>query len=317
MLVRSILRARSANRGGCPQLPRQLPRQWPARLGERPMLLPLFVISCCSAAGSSSSPSVARATSSSSSSSSASLVWPLPAQMVSSGPRDLVLSPNITIAFENAQSRTLLMARGVARFEALLRKQASGGSGGYGGRGFRLPNSAQGERVGTVEAVAIRLPPPASNTEHLGLRTDYSYTLDVGASGAVPPRATIAAASSFGALAGLESLVQLAHDGRLGRVHIADAPQYPHRGLMLDTGRRFHPVPLVKNFLDGMAVVKLNVLHFHLSDQCRFAVESKLFPQLTANLTGIQAGHYTQDEVKELVQYAKDRGIRVIPEFGE
>ena len=111
------------------------------------MLLPLFVISCCSAAGSSSSPSVARATSSSSSSSSASLVWPLPAQMVSSGPRDLVLSPNITIAFENAQSRTLLMARGVARFEALLRKQASGGSGGYGGRGFRLPNSAQGDNM--------------------------------------------------------------------------------------------------------------------------------------------------------------------------
>ena len=64
-----------------------------------------------------------------------------------------------------------------------------------------------------------------------------------------------------------------------------------------------------------MAAVKLNVLHFHLSDQCRFAVQSRLFPQLTAKLTGIQAGHYTQDEVKELVQYAKDRGIRVIPEF--
>ena len=83
----------------------------------------------------------------------------------------------------------------------------------------------------------------------------------------------------------------------------------------VDTGRRFHPVPLVKTMLDGMAAVKLNVLHFHLSDQCRFAVESTRFPQLTANLTGIQAGHYTQADVRELVAYAKDRGIRVIPEF--
>ena len=232
--------------------------------------------------------------------------------MDSSGPRDLTLSSNVTIVFAEPQSRTPLMGRGVARFEALLRRQAvsSGGPGGYGGRGFRLPSSGGG---GGIQTVTIHLPLPALNTEHLGLRTDYSYALDVAAG--TQTTVTITATSSFGALCGLETLAQLAHDGKLGGVHITDAPQYPHRGLMLDTGRRFHPVALVENFLDGMAAVKLNVLHFHLSDQCRFAVESHLFPQLTANLTGIQAGHYTQDEVKGLVQYAKDRGIRVIPEF--
>ncbi len=57
----------------------------------------------------------------------------------------------------------------------------------------------------------------------------------------------------------------------------------------------------------------MQVLHFHLSDQCRFAIESHRYPQLTANLIGAQAGHYTQPEVRELVAYAADRGIRVIP----
>ena len=64
-----------------------------------------------------------------------------------------------------------------------------------------------------------------------------------------------------------------------------------------------------------MAAVKLNVLHLHASDHCRWAVESKLFPQLTANLTGAFAGFYTQDDIKELVAYAKSRGIRIVPEF--
>merc|ERR1719343_1689139 len=84
---------------------------------------------------------------------------------------------------------------------------------------------------------------------------------------------------------------------------------------MLDAGRRFFPVPLVKNLLDTMAAVKLNVLHLHASDMCRFGVESKLFPNLTATLVGAQGGFYTQDDVHDLVAYAADRGIRVVPEF--
>ena len=58
----------------------------------------------------------------------------------------------------------------------------------------------------------------------------------------------------------------------------------------------------------------MNVLHLHLSDFCRFAVESKVFPELTATLTGNQGGFYTQNDVRELVAYAQDRGIRVVPE---
>lgn len=63
---------------------------------------------------------------------------------------------------------------------------------------------------------------------------------------------------------------------------------------MIDSGRRFFPVPLVQNLLDTMVTNKLNVLHLHASDECRFGVESKLYPNLTDSLTGIMAGHYTQ-----------------------
>lgn len=55
----------------------------------------------------------------------------------------------------------------------------------------------------------------------------------------------------------------------------------------------------------------MNVLHFHLSDQCRFSVESKLFPEVTSKLVGAQAGHYTQNDIRDIVAYAGDRGIRV------
>jgi hexosaminidase len=74
-------------------------------------------------------------------------------------------------------------------------------------------------------------------------------------------------------------------------------------------------VPALKKHLDAMSYVKLNVLRLHAADYCRWSVESKLYPNLTASLTGDKAGHYTQDDIKELVSYARHRGIRIVPEF--
>ena len=69
------------------------------------------------------------------------------------------------------------------------------------------------------------------------------------------------------------------------------------------------------DLLTTMAANKLNVLHLHASDHCRWSVESKLFPNLTASLTGIHAGHYTQDDIRHLVAYAGERGIRVVRQW--
>ena len=85
-------------------------------------------------------------------------------------------------------------------------------------------------------------------------------------------------------------------------------PEYKWRGLMIDSGRRFFPMPLVKNLMDTMAANKMNVLHLHASDHCRFGVESKNYPKLHTALTGIHKGYYTQEDVKDMIAYGKKNG---------
>ena len=118
------------------------------------------------------------------------------------------------------------------------------------------------------------------------------------------------------ALESFTQLVNFTHGHLLhSEIHIKDAPDFAWRGLMIDSGRRFVPMATLKNLLDTMAANKLNVLHLHASDHCRFGVESKLYPNLTNALTGIKGGFYSQDDIKDLIAYAGNLGIRVIPEF--
>ena len=82
---------------------------------------------------------------------------------------------------------------------------------------------------------------------------------------------------------------------------------------MIDVSRHFQPVEVIKRTLDGMAAVKLNVFHWHLSDDQGFRIESKAFPKLTG--MGSDGLFYTQDQAREVIAYARERGIRVVPEF--
>jgi hexosaminidase len=82
---------------------------------------------------------------------------------------------------------------------------------------------------------------------------------------------------------------------------------------MIDCGRHFEPVDVIKRNLDGMAAVKLNVFHWHLTEDQGFRIESKLFPKLTG--MGSDGLFYTQAQAREIVAYARERGIRVVPEF--
>ena len=144
------------------------------------------------------------------------------------------------------------------------------------------------------------------------LGEDESYTLD-----AAPSGARIRAATVEGALHGLETFAQLIQAGPEGfevaAVHIEDRPRFPWRGLLLDACRHWMPVDVVKRTLDGMAAVKLNVLHWHLSDDQGFRVESRRYPKL--HELGSNGQFYTREQVREVVAYAAGRGIRVIPEF--
>ncbi len=154
-------------------------------------------------------------------------------------------------------------------------------------------------------------------TEHEGkpvqeLGEDESYTLDV-----TPSGAKLQAVTPLGTLHGLQTFLQLvsiAPEGFLvPAVSIQDQPRFPWRGLMIDSARHFIPLQVVKRNLDGMEAVKLNVFHWHLSDNEGFRVESRKFPKLQEN--GSDGQYYSQDEIRDLIAYARDRGIRVVPEF--
>lgn len=141
---------------------------------------------------------------------------------------------------------------------------------------------------------------------------DESYTLNVTAD-----KISIDAATDIGAEHGLETLYQLIQPDRNAfyspLVEINDSPRFKWRGLMIDVARHFVPFDVLKRNIDAMAIVKLNVLHIHLSDDEGFRVESKVFPLLQQK--GSNGYYYTQEQIKELVKYAHDRGIIVVPEF--
>jgi hexosaminidase len=144
------------------------------------------------------------------------------------------------------------------------------------------------------------------------LEEDESYTLTVDSTSI-----RVHSATPLGALHAMETLLQLVQPAGSGyilpAVTIEDTPRFPWRGLMIDCGRHFEPIPVLKRNLDAMAAVKLNVFHWHLTEDQGFRIESKVFPALTAK--GSDGLFYTQDEARDLVRYAHDRGIRVVPEF--
>ncbi|MDI1241558.1 MAG: family 20 glycosylhydrolase, partial [bacterium] len=144
------------------------------------------------------------------------------------------------------------------------------------------------------------------------LGDDESYNLDI-----TSTQIKLTAPNSVGAMRGLETLLQLLEGDANGfyfpAVTISDKPRFAWRGLMVDSARHFQPVEVIKRTLDGMASVKLNVLHWHLTEDQGFRVETKKFPEL--HLEGSDGLFYTQAEIRGIIVYAADRGIRVMPEF--
>jgi hexosaminidase len=134
----------------------------------------------------------------------------------------------------------------------------------------------------------------------------------------------LSADKPLGALRGLDTLLELVQQNKvvngsgtpgfsIPAVTIHDEPRFPWRGLSLDVARHFMPEDEIKRTLDGMSAVKLDVLHLHLSDDEGFRVESKRYPRL--HQYGSDGMYYTQVQIREIIAYARDRGIRIVPEF--
>jgi len=181
------------------------------------------------------------------------------------------------------------------------------------------------DRLKTQTGISIPPSPPASSTSGTlvvsvdgsgettqSVDENESYSLEVASTGA-----RLHAATVVGAMRGLETLQQLVQSDATGyfvpAVSIRDTPRFRWRGLMIDCGRHFVPLDVIRRTLDGMAAVKLNVFHWHLSEDQGFRIESRAFPKLTG--LGSDGLFYTQEQAREIVAYARDRGIRVVPEF--
>lgn len=146
----------------------------------------------------------------------------------------------------------------------------------------------------------------------LTLEENESYRLQVNVE-----QTRLTSPTITGALRGLQTYLQLVEVSGKGfaapSVIIEDSPRFPWRGLLIDVTSHFMPVPVIERTLDTMEAVKLNVFHWHLTDDQGFRVESKVFPKL--HTLGTEGDFYTQAEIRHIVAYARDRGIRVLPEF--
>ncbi len=223
-------------------------------------------------------------------------IMPLPAQYrLENG--QLPIDQAFSVKLSSPRDAYLDLA--VARFLRDLSRQT----------GMTLQNASPGPGSGTAILI-IRAEAKSKPMPELG--EDESYRLKIAAGGA-----ELSAPNTLGVLRGLQTFLQLVQPMQSGfavpAVTIEDKPRFPWRGLMIDVARHFMPMEVIKRNLDGLAAVKLNVFHWHLSDNQGFRVESKEFPKLQER--GSDGRYYTQQQVREVIAYAQERGIRVVPEF--
>jgi len=221
-------------------------------------------------------------------------VIPEPAR-ISSGQGFLVIDPSFHISLN--------------RDDALLRSAAARLARNLSAKtGLKLAL----EPVMEGKPAALRVFCDAADPHFLTPQADESYTLRVTTAGA-----ELRAHGPTGVLRGMATFLQLVQVDSAGygarAVEIRDQPRFAWRGLMLDVARHFLTVDTLKRNLDAMELVKMNVLELHLSDAEGFRLESKVYPRLQGLGSGGQ--YYTQKELRELVDYARDRGIRIVPEI--
>ncbi|MGA8089450.1 MAG: family 20 glycosylhydrolase [Terracidiphilus sp.] len=218
---------------------------------------------------------------------------PMP-QHVVRGDGHLNIDGNFTIALEGYKDARLASAR--KRFLNTLSRETG------------IPyhhEVTSGQAILTVRTAGV-------DDAVLKLGENESYHLEVTSS-----HALLTAPNPLGAMHGLQTFLQLVTITPEGfsapAVTIDDEPRFPWRGLMIDAGRHFQPMDVIERNLNGMEAVKLNVFHWHLSEDQGFRAESKIYPLLTGK--GSNGLYYTQAQMREVVEYARDRGIRVVPEF--
>ncbi|MDW7548838.1 family 20 glycosylhydrolase [Pseudoalteromonas peptidolytica] len=225
-------------------------------------------------------------------------LMPMPKQ-IEMGTGTLTLNSEVKIAVHGfgSQRKAFQLARVAKYFERIAGKPIA----------LRVVEGEKADLTIRVKQAETQL-----NMPQLGMPEDYTLNIDKNG-------ITLLATSVFGAQHGISSILQLATGDPLNPLSfpytsITDAPRFTWRGLLIDSVRHFMPIATIKRQLNGMAAAKLNVLHWHLTDDQGWRIESKVFPELTKMAS--DGLYYRQSEVKEVIEYASLLGIRVVPEFG-
>lgn len=223
-------------------------------------------------------------------------LMPVPAQVIQKDGK-FRLTESFRVAVENKEGE--LAARAASR----LLRRLSGRTGLF----FPQDCVKPGIKIDNVDLQLI-----FEKIGKLDINEDESYSLIVKEEGI-----ELSAETDIGVLRGLETLLQLLSIDEQGYffpvVIIHDKPRFPWRGLLIDSCRHFMPIEVIKRNLDGMAAVKMNVLHWHLSEDQGFRIECKTFPKL--HELGSDGLYYSQQQIRDIIAYAADRGIRIVPEF--
>ncbi|HEY2001113.1 MAG TPA: family 20 glycosylhydrolase, partial [Acidobacteriaceae bacterium] len=225
-------------------------------------------------------------------------LMPLPSHF-EAGTGSFTLKPGMHMAYAHFHNPRL--EAGVVRMMGRLQFES----------GVPLPH-VPSQVAGDLASAGIVIDVAGAGGAVQSLDEDESYSLTV-----TPQLITLRAATVVGVFHGMETLLQMVqlkeNAATIPVASIEDTPRFQWRGLMIDVSRHFEPVNQIERTLDGMAMVKLNVFHWHLSDDQGFRAESKIYPKLTG--LGSNGDFYTQEQMREVVAYARARGIRVVPEF--
>jgi lysophospholipase L1-like esterase len=171
------------------------------------------------------------------------------------------------------------------------------------GLNLSLQSIVKGEKAIVLKLGNIKAP----------LQKDEAYQLSI-----TENEAVLTANTPHGIFNGIQTLLQLARDGvMLDACTITDWPAFAWRGYMIDVGRNYLSMNLLKQQIDVMAQYKLNVFHFHPTEDIAWRMESKQYPQLTSPETMLRnkGQYYTEAEIKELIAYCKERHITFVPEI--
>jgi hexosaminidase len=232
-------------------------------------------------------------------------IWPQPSTFTT-GDKRVRIADSSTLNFniEPKGSDIKTLSEAFLRYEKLIFSHAA--------------VSTNNDKYPTISTIIVNV--DSISEDYPQMDTDESYSLDIPSENDQPIK--IHAKTVYGALRALESFSQLVIFDYTNEnyiitstpISIQDSPRYNHRGLMLDSARHYQPVSVIKRTIDALSYAKFNVLHWHVVDTQSFPFQSVTYPNLWDGAFSKQE-KYTQTEMKNIVEFGRLRGVKVMIEF--